>query len=209
MKSFKYKKSFKTFNWGCSFDSLLELRFAISIHEDYEFLRSPISIYYDPATKQPTDYIRLYTRRYTPDFLIRHKVTGEAFWVEVKPGAFTDQKQLALRREVAEKYIHWKKYDWKFRFIFDDEISLNNEQQAGFEKCCQMKSLSAFKIKFRELNNKYDQRAPLLFQSAPSPLTIQFAMFGSKNTNATAAKSYLFSSSGKTKLTNKQTEIEP
>jgi hypothetical protein len=170
--------------WGCCFDSLLELKFAIFIRQEYQFLRSRISIYYDPSTKNPTDYIRMCTKRYTPDFLIRHRITGEAFWIEIKPRAFTDTRQITLRKEVAEKYIRWKKYDWKFKFIFDDQITLNEEQQKQFEECCKLKYQSAFKIKFRELNNQYDRSAPQLFLSSPPPSTIQFVMFGTKPTRA-------------------------
>lgn len=84
-QKFKYAKSHKIINWGCAFDSLTELKFAISIMEDYEFIRARISTYYHPGTKMPTDYIRECHRHYTPDFLIRDKETGEAFLIEIKP----------------------------------------------------------------------------------------------------------------------------
>jgi hypothetical protein len=40
-----------------------------------------------------------------PDFLIRHKITGEASWIEIKPARFDNFGQLALRKTVAENYI--------------------------------------------------------------------------------------------------------
>ena len=111
MKKFKYRNAKKIVNWGCSFDSLTELKYAVSIVEVYEFLRARVTIYYHPGTKKPTDYIQEFIRHYTPDFLIRHKETGEAFLIEIKPRTFENDPQLLLRREVAENYINWKGYD--------------------------------------------------------------------------------------------------
>ena len=84
-EKFIYRKSYKIIHWGCSFDSLLEVKFALSIQDEYEFLRSRITIYYDRTTKKPVNYLRRNYGSYTPDFLIRHKQTKKAFWVEVKP----------------------------------------------------------------------------------------------------------------------------
>ena len=93
---FRYGTSHKIINWGCCFDSLTELKFAISIREEYKYLWERVSIYYHPGTKLLTDYIRACHRRYTPDFLIRHKETSEAILVEIKPCAFEGNPQLAL-----------------------------------------------------------------------------------------------------------------
>ncbi len=180
MKTFKYKKAIKIIHWGCSFDSLLELRFAISIQSEYKFLRSRISIYYDPTTKRPTNYIRTCTKRYTPDFLIRHNRTGEAIWIEVKPRAFNDAKQMALKKEIAGNYIATKNYDWKFKFIFDDEIMLNQEEQKQFDEISKLRSQSAFKMRLSELNSQFDRSSPLLFLTPPSSSLIHFVMFGTK-----------------------------
>lgn len=175
---FRYGRSHKIINWGCAFDSLTELKFAISIMEDYEFLRGRLSIYYHPGTKLPTDYIRTCHHRYTPDFLIRHKETREAFLVEIKPRAFEHHPQLTLRKEVAENYIRWKKFDWKYKVVFDDEIILTEEQLEEFEQCCKLKSKSSYKLWFQEYNKKFDRSAPSLFKNVLSNARIEFVMFG-------------------------------
>jgi len=176
MKNFQYKKSYRIIYWGCCFDSLLELKYAISISDEYEFMHARIPVYYDLKTKRPTDYIRDCTRRYTPDFLIRHKITGEAFWVEIKPKNFDGYEQLSLRKIVAENFIAWKNFDWKFKVVFGDEIVLNKKQQELFEELCRLKSKSAYKVHFQKLNNQFDRSAPSLF--VPSQATVQFVMFG-------------------------------
>jgi hypothetical protein len=181
MKTFNYRKSHKIINWGCAFDSLTELKYAISIIEEYEFLRARVSIYYHPGTKKPTDYIREFTRRYTPDFLIRHKETGQALLVEIKPRAFENDPQLLLRKEVAENYIQWKGYDWKYIVVFDDEILLTAEQLEEFEQCCKLKSKSSWKIWFTEYNKKFDCSAPLFFSTVPSNSSVEFVMFGKRS----------------------------
>lgn len=176
MNNFSYKKSYRILYWGCCFDSLLELKYAISIAADYEFLHARVRVYYDPQTKRPTNYIRECTRRYTPDFLIRHKITGEAFWVEIKPRNFNDHGQLQLRKMVAENYIAWKNYDWKFKVVFGNEITLSQDQQLLYEQLCLLKSKSAFKVHFNKLNNRFDRSAAPLFNLASGDLA--FVMFG-------------------------------
>jgi hypothetical protein len=157
MKSFKYRKSIKIINWGCAFDSILELKYAISIHKEYEFLRSHISIYYDPRTNIPTDYIRANIRRYTPDFLIRHKISKQAFLIEIKPRAFEDNEQLIVRKEIAENYIRWRKYDWTFKIVFDDEIKLSDDEEAQFNRCNKSFRQTQRKLWFKELNDLFDR----------------------------------------------------
>ena len=157
---------------------MLELKYAISVQKDYEYLRSHIPIYYDPKTRLPTFYIRGNIRRYTPDFLVRHKVTKEAFLVEIKPRAFEGNEQLSIRKEVAENYIRLKQYDWKFKIIYSDEIKLSGDEQARFRKCFKLIPASARKFSFKELNDRYDQSQPSLFRSAPSTRLIHFVMFG-------------------------------
>lgn len=146
--------------------------------EDYEFLRARVTIYYHPGTKKPTDYIREFTRHYTPDFLVRNKETGEAFLVEIKPRAFEHDPQLLLRKEVAENYILWKNYDWKYKVIFDDEIMLTADQLDEYEQCCKLKSRSARKIWFQEYNSKFDRSAPLFLSTVPANSSVEFVMFG-------------------------------
>lgn len=180
METFTYRKSQKIINWGCSFDSILELKFALSIKDNFEFLRSFIPIFYDPKTKMPTNYIRDHIRRYTPDFLIRNKFTKEAYLVEVKPRAFEKEDQLIIRKEVAENYIRIRNYDWKFKVIFCDEICLNENQRAEFHDCCKRIPLSNKNLWFKELNDKFDSSRTSLF-NVPSNKKVRFVMFGEEN----------------------------
>lgn len=175
---FRYGKSFKIINWGCSFDSLLELKYAISIGNEYEFTRARIHIYYDQKTKRPTDYLRTGIKCYTPDFLIRHKHTNQAFLVEIKPDAFSDSKKLADCKEIAENYIRWKGYDWSFIVVRGNEIRLTAEQEKQFSQCYELKSKSAFKLHFEKLTNCFDRSAPTFFKNIPPDSQVRFVMFG-------------------------------
>ncbi len=133
--AFPYRTSRKVSGWGYQFDSLTELKYAISIMDQYHFLRSPVAIYYHPGTKITLDHIRRCHLRYTPDFLIRHKQTYEASLVEIKPRAFENHPQLLLRKAVAENYIARKNLDWKFNIVYDDQIILTEQQLDAFETC--------------------------------------------------------------------------
>lgn len=180
MQTFKYGVSHKIIYWGCLFDSLLELKYAISIREDYEFLHAHIPIYYDPRNCLPTSYIRNNIRRYTPDFVIRHKQTGQAFCVETKPRAFAGNPQLDLRQQVVENYIQWKNLDWKFKVVYDDEIFLNAEQDQEFEECKKLVCKTARKLQLQNVNKIYDRTMPVFYNSVPDTRRIQFVMYGAE-----------------------------
>lgn len=137
---FPYRLSRKAQTWGCQFDSLTELKYVISIMDDYHFLRSPVSIYYHPGTKITLDNIRRCHLRYTPDFLIRHKESFESFLIEIKPRSFENHLQLDLRKAVSENYIARKNLDWKYKVVFDDEIILSDEQHRNFQIASSMTS---------------------------------------------------------------------
>ncbi len=125
---FVYSTSQKLNTWGCSLDSLTELRFIVSIADEFHFLRAPIPVYYHPGKNIPGVPIKKFYRRYTPDFLIRNHRTNKAFWIEIKPRAFQHHPQLTICTEVARNYIKWKKLDWEYRVVFDDEIILSADQ---------------------------------------------------------------------------------
>jgi hypothetical protein len=112
--------------------------------------------------------------------LIRNKETREAFLVEIKPRAFENDPQLLLRKEVAENYIKWRGYDWKYIVVFDDEIILNAEQLEEYEQCCKLKSKSARKLWFEEYNKKFDRSAPSFFSTVPKNSDVEFVMFGTR-----------------------------
>lgn len=177
-QQFTYTKSTKIANWGCRFDSLTELKYAISIIEEYEFMRERVVIYYDRSTLEPTEYLRGNHSYYIPDFLIRNKTTCEAFLVEIKPRGFAGHKQLDLRKEVAEHYIKWKGYDWKYIVIYDDEIILSEDQLRDFKECCHLKSKSAFNMWFEQYNKKLGMSGSSLFTNASPEARIRYIMFG-------------------------------
>lgn len=171
---FKYDKSYKIIQWGLSFDSMLELKFAISIQDEYAFLRERIVIYYHNGALKPTNYIREGVLRYTPDFLMRNRETGEAYLIEIKPRAAQHEPQLQLRKAVAENYIKWKNYDWKYKVVFDDEIILNEEMLRIFQDCRKLKSKSAFKLWLQQQNHRYGHSASTGFARLPRETDIQF-----------------------------------
>src|SRR5690606_17263983 len=133
-----------------------------------------VVIFYHQGSLQPTDYIKEGVLRYTPDFLMRNKHTGEAFLIEIKPRAAQQDPKLELRRSVAENYIKWKGYDWQYKVIFDDEIILDENRLHVYEDCCRLKSQSALKLWFREQNRRYDRSAPTFFAKPPAETDIRF-----------------------------------
>lgn len=184
MKQFQYHLSRSVVYWGCAFDSVLELKYAVSIHREYEFLREHPMIYYRHSTLSIVDQLTEGVLRYTPDFLIRHKVTGEAYLVEIKPRAFEGQPQLEKRKQVAENYIRYKKLDWKYKVVFDDEIVLTAEDELLFQKCC------VFKYKNKRTKSVSEQRlsegiaAPFFLKAIPTNAQVEFVLFGTRKSKS-------------------------
>jgi len=132
---FIYRKPSPIKGWGCHFDSLTELRFAISIMEGHAFMRSPVSMYFHPSTGQLAHFPRGCFLRYTPDFLIRNYETKQATLVEIKPRAFEQESSLEMHQHIANNYIRTLKFDWQFKIIFDDQIILTEEQLHQYNDC--------------------------------------------------------------------------
>ena len=147
---FKYSNAVKTSGWGIHFDSLTEVKFALSILEDHAFLRSPVSMYFHPGTFNLVCFPRLCHRRYTPDFLIRNIETGQATLIEIKPRAFEGQAQLDHHEIIATNYIRSMKFDWSYKVVFDDQIILTETQLKYFDEFLSINSSSGRIAWFQE-----------------------------------------------------------
>lgn len=180
---FTYERSYRITTWGYTFDSLTELKFAVSIMDEFEFIREPVSIYYDLRTKMPVDQIRQFHRRYTPDYLIRNRETREAFLIEIKPRSLEFHPKLLLTKTVAENFIARENLDWKYKIVFDDEIILSADQLEEFNDCFNLNSKSAWKIWFEEYKKRSDRRnsnsTPLISENQK----MHFLMFGTRNSS--------------------------
>jgi hypothetical protein len=165
---FTYLKSFQIPYCGCSFDSLLEVKFALSIENDYRFLRSPVKIGYNPKTLQTTNYFRETTRVYTPDFLIRHKLTHEAWLIELKPTAYQLSKNVSIYNSIAMDYIRKQGLDWSFNVIFGSEIHLEADKLNKFRMFAMRKTTFQSKFDFQKMDQKYNRNPVNIFSSIPA-----------------------------------------
>jgi hypothetical protein len=167
LNSFQYKDAIHIGYRSCKFDSLLELKFVLSIEDNWYFLREHIVIFYDPKTFLPTNYIRETTRKYTPDFLIRDKRNNKAYLIELKPREFRNEIQTMSRKQVADNYIKSKKSDWIYKVVYDDEIILSPEQK---EKLASLRAgINAFNFKchFHHLDKKWNINKRNYFKTIP------------------------------------------
>lgn len=134
---------------GLGFDSLLELRYAISLEEEYSYARECVKIYYDPKTAKSTTYLTEGIKSYKPDFLIRQRQTGKAFLIEVKPRGFDDFNTLARYQSICGHYIAANKYDWEYKIVFEEEIILTDAQRELYD------AVLSNKILYRNYYNCY------------------------------------------------------
>jgi ribosomal protein L16/L10AE len=127
------------------------------------------------------DRIRTFHRRYTPDFLIRHRQTHETYLIEIKACTFQFQPQLKLRQRIAENFIGRENLDWAFKIVYDDEIILTSDQLEAFEQCFRLKSRNDRKAWFDEYCKKISRANPQLSNFTSENKRIQFLMFGTTN----------------------------
>jgi len=153
---------------GCLFDSILELKFVLSVEQDFNFLRAHIPIWYNPKTLEPTNYLTETTKTYTPDFLIRDKKDKTAYFVEIKPRNILCSQQSSIRTQVAEKFIEKNKYDWKFIILYDDEIFLGKEQQKKYELLKNHKESFADILRFQQMDRKFNNTSLKYSKTVPS-----------------------------------------
>ena len=164
---YPYAKSFRIPYRGCTLDSLLELKFVLSIEGDYRFLREPVMIWYHPSAYLSTDYYREGTRTYTPDFLIRHRETSAAFLVEIKPDGYPTA-YLEAHKKVVSHFIARNSYDWEFKIAFGADIRLTAEQQRRYDIIAAQKHTFADYYAFTQLDKSRNAQAYRYRQMVPS-----------------------------------------
>jgi hypothetical protein len=117
------------------FDSQIELRFALSIEDQYAYLHHPKRIfesYYRDDGKIVE--INNKTRSYTPDFLIRSITQNEATIIETKPNHYNDWEQFERRNRIVSKYLSNIETHLEFKWVFDRDIKLTGEGWSKFNR---------------------------------------------------------------------------
>jgi hypothetical protein len=164
---YPYAKSYRIPYRGCTLDSLLELRFVLSIEQEYRFLREPVLIGYHPTTYLSTDYHREGTRIYTPDFLIRHRDSSVATLNEIKPDGFPPASLIAYQT-VAQHFIARQGYDWSFKVLFAADILLTTDQEKRYRLIASKKRSFEDFYALSRLNESYNTQAYRYHQSVPA-----------------------------------------
>jgi len=165
--TFKYKKAYRIAYRNCFFDSLLELKFALSIEQDYRYLREPYLIGYDPKTLQVTHHFREETKIYTPDFLIRCKTSNKAYLVEIKPSAFRNGGDAIAYQQIAQNYIQLLHKDFQFKMVYEEDIILSESQQRRYNLFVAKKDQFADLFSLHQLDRKYNAQSIKYCSSVP------------------------------------------
>lgn len=129
------KRAYPCLYHGQWMDSLLELRYILSIENTHAWQRDNLQIYL--SVNKTTKSVEKELRRYTPDFLIRNYQTGEAKLVEIKPTHFRNKRQLLLRKQIAEHFIEYFGYDWTFEIVFGDQVLLSEIAEEKYRQLVQ------------------------------------------------------------------------
>jgi hypothetical protein len=164
---FKYAKSYKIPYRGCHFDSLLELKYALSIEGTHRYLREPFIIGYDPNTLRTTNYFRETTKLYTPDFLIRSKTTKASVLIEVKPSRLKNSRAISIYQKICEDYIRSNHLDCSFRIVSEDDMHLNDDQLARYDLFVRKKHSFESVFAFKSLDRRYNSAHIKYFHNVP------------------------------------------
>jgi hypothetical protein len=133
MNKFDYsEKSIACYYNGCWLDSLLELRYILSIEHTHSWLRDGLSIYYN--INVVPEGMEGGLEKYTPDFLIRNNYNRKALLIEVKPDQYDDKQDLNRRKKIAEEYIELMGYDWEFKIVFARDIILSQNAETKYNE---------------------------------------------------------------------------
>lgn len=115
---------------GNALDSLLELKYILSVEESHIWLRSDLVLHY----KLTADYLDTPWNQYTPDFLVRNVKTNKARLIEVKPDGYDDAQKLRQYREICANHIKYFQYDWEYEVIYESSIHLSPDQERKFQE---------------------------------------------------------------------------
>lgn len=140
-QNYNYCQALPIWYDGCYFHSRQELKYALSIEQEYHYIREPVYIPYDPHTKRLPACRWSNVHFYVPDFLIRHKQTRKAFLIEIKPNDFADDKSLILRKKLARQFIRRKNFDWQFKLLNEDGICLTEKQFLKYQQVCNRQNI--------------------------------------------------------------------
>lgn len=167
-KHFRYRKAYRVPYRGCYFHSLLELKYALFLEQDYRYLREPFIIGYDPKTYLTTDYFKEGIKLYTPDFLIRCKISGKATLVEIKPDKLKHSPESKTYYDIAEHYIERVGLNADFRVISEKDFQLSPQMQQRFEVFERHKAQYESIDAFRNADRKYNAQSIKYFNSVPA-----------------------------------------
>lgn len=132
MSSFTYTLNSRTvFYKGYVFDSLLELKFVLTMEDTHAWLRDGLEIYY--GINVQSCGIKTNLHCYRPDLLIRELKSGQAELIEIKPDGFNPDR-LYKRRRIVEKFTGRFAYDWAYRVVTESQINLSQEKLLKYKK---------------------------------------------------------------------------
>ncbi len=163
----KYSHSRKIQYKGVLYDSLLELRFVLIIENKCSWIREPKSIFYNPITLMPTNYIQENTKKYTPDFLVRKWCDNSAHLIELKPEKFKESEQVQIRQKVVANYLNQNNLDWKFTVLTEKDLILNEKQKEKYKSILDNNKYFNQKLSLIKRDRKFNKTSQKYFSSIP------------------------------------------
>jgi len=146
----------KAYYNGCEFESVHELRFALSIEDAFAYLLHPRRIFNSYYRENGSVVaIEDTTSSYKPDFLIRSYSENTVSFFEIKPHGFNDWEQYSKRNRIMNNFQ--KQLDLRIEFQWHFGLaSLSEEKLRKFQAL--MKNQAYEKKFFLTLDKLYPGR---------------------------------------------------
>lgn len=161
---------------GCLFESPYELKYALSIEEDYAYLLHPKRIY-DSFYRGNGKVVEINERtaNYTPDFLIRSYQENTACVIEIKGHSFNDLQQYEKRNAIMNRYLGTLENPPDFRWVFWDDKMLSKDKA---EKFLFLEANQAYEKEFYNyLRNLYNHNDRIPFSFPHEASTSDYLSF--------------------------------
>lgn len=165
---------------GCLFESTLELKYALSIEDEYAYIVHPKRIF-DSFYRDNGKLVEILeqTKSYTPDFLIRSYTENKASIIEIKEEHYSDPEQYDLRNRIMKKYTEALENPPDFKWVFWNDGMLTPEKTEKFHL---LMSCQGAEKKFYELLKQLYQRNEKIPYTFPRTMStseyMRFLVYG-------------------------------
>jgi len=105
--------------------------------------------------------------KYTADFLIHHKTTGKANFIEVKLCNYADDVYFYTCKAQVDACIQQQHLGWEFKMVYDDEIQFRPVQREIYNEVTSLQRGFEILLKMQKRDKRYNESEVRYFKHIP------------------------------------------